>query len=69
MRRCSQIGRRIGQVSQQGQHVLDLVRVEEPQPFVDIRRDAALLERLLELAMALARAKQNRDVSRPESGV
>src|SRR4030095_8943219 len=41
---------------------LDLVGIKEPQPFVDIGGNAALLERLLELAVTGARSKQDGDV-------
>ena len=41
------------------------VGVEEAEALVDVRRDAATLERRLELAMALARPEQDADVRRP----
>ena len=64
-RRGAQIRRGIGQIAQQRHRVLDFVGVEEAQPLVDVGRHAAPLERLLELAVAVARAEQDRDVGRP----
>ena len=62
----AKIRERIGQVPQQRQDVLDLVGVEEPEALVDVRRQTVPLERLLELAVALARAEEDRDVSGPD---
>ena len=60
----AQIGERVGQIPEQGQHVLDFVRVEESESLVDVRRQATTLEGCFELAMAFARAKEDRDVAR-----
>ena len=64
-RRGAQVRQRIGEIAQQRDGVLDFVGVEEAESFVDVGRDAAALERRLELAMAVARAKQDSDVRRP----
>ena len=64
-RRGPQIRQRIGEVAQQRHRVLDFVGVEETESFVDVGRDAAAIERRLEIAMAVARAEQDRDVGRP----
>ena len=55
---------RLREVAQQRHRVLDLVSLEEPETFVDIRQNAAGFDRLLEIAMAVARAEQDRDVRR-----
>ena len=57
------IGR--GEIPQQRLQVLHFGRVEEPEPLVDVRPDAARLERVLEILMAGAGAEQDRDVVRP----
>ena len=62
-RRRPQLGRRIGQVAQQGPHVLDLLGVEEAESLVDARRDAAPDQRPLEFAVASPRPEQNGDVA------
>ena len=41
-------------IADQRDHILDLVGVEEAEPLVDVGRDAARLERALELAVARA---------------
>ena len=51
----AQVRRRVGQVAQQREHVLDLVGVEEPEALVDVGRDAAPLR---------ARASNSRWLSR-----
>ena len=62
----AQVRRRLGQVPQQRQHVLDLVGVEEPEPLVDVGPQPARLERVLELAVALAGPEQDGDVAGPD---
>jgi hypothetical protein len=57
---------RIREVAEGREHVLDLVGVEEPQPFVDVRRDASGLEGRLECLMPFSRPEQDADVARPD---
>ena len=61
-RRGPEIRRRLRQKSQQRDRVLNLGRVEEAEPLVDVGRNAATLERRLELAMAFPRSEQDADV-------
>ncbi len=65
-RRGAQIRKRVGQIPQQREHVLDLVGVEESEALVDVGRQTVALERLLELAVALAGAEEDGDVSRTD---
>ena len=55
-------GRR--QIAQQREHVLDLVRFEEAEALVDVRRNVPPLERLLEILMAVLRPEEDADVLR-----
>ena len=64
-RRRAQIRFRRGEIAHQRRQILDLVGVEEAQSLVDVGRQPARFERLLELAMRIARAEQDRDVARP----
>ena len=59
----SQVRNRIRQVPEHGHDVLDLVGVEETKPFVDIRGNAELFQRLLVLAMALSRPEEDGDIA------
>ena len=61
--RGAQVRRRRRQEADQRDQVLDLVGVEEAEALVDVGRDAARLERPLELAVRVARAEQDRDVA------
>ena len=65
-RRRAQVGRRVREIPQQREHVLDLVGVEEPEPFVDVGGDTPCVERGLERLVALARSEQDPDVTGPD---
>ena len=51
-------------MSNESDGVLDLRRLEKPEAFVDVRQDPTPFERFLELPMAVARPKEDRDVTR-----
>ena len=56
---------RIREIAHQRRDVLDLVGVEKPEALVDVGRNAAHLELVLEFAMARARSEEDRDVPGP----
>ncbi len=61
----TQIRRRLREVTENRDGVLNLVGLEEAQTLVDVGLDDAPLERGLELSMAIARAEQDGNVRRP----
>jgi hypothetical protein len=62
-RRRADVRHRSRQVPQQRDDVLCFVRVEEPEPLVDVCGHSAKLQLLLELAMARTRPEEDCDVS------
>jgi hypothetical protein len=58
------VGQRVGEIPQKCEHVLDFVGIEKAKALVDIRADATLLERRLELTVRVAGPEQDSDIGR-----